>query len=190
MSDPSPSYDALKPRQKRAVDLYVGEGTSTPLAQLEAYRTAGYKGQRQAAHRFFRGAKVAAAVAERQARISRRAEMSQDEIVGLLESWVRLEMQEIAAWEGFHVALKPSDELSPAASSAIEQISGGKHGPKVKLVPKMQALRTLLAMRGLLRPQVDLDLSSFDDDELEQLSAGRSMVEVLADRARRERSAP
>lgn len=148
--DSDDSYNGSKKLtrlQARMVDEYVKDFNGH-----RAYKTAGGKAKgaagRASAALMLSYEHVQAAIRKRQKEMREQSGVEALEVVRELMRIGFADMKDFAKWSSGTVTLKPSEELDPSLSCAVQEVSEsvsrvGISTVKVKLHPKIQALKML-----------------------------------------------
>lgn len=159
-------------------------------AYLKAYPRCSEKAAPSAASRMLKNVKAATYLAEVQAKASKKAQLTVDQVVGELVKIGFSDMQQFAEWGPSGVTLKDSTEMEPDATACVAEVSetiGEKSiSLRFKLHDKVAALRDLGRHLGMFKDTMehtikhDLDLSKLSDKELERLYAAIKKATVSA----------
>ena len=164
---------ALTPKQARFVEEYLVDLNATQAATRAGYseRTANEQGARLLAH-----VSVAAAIAAAQQKRSKRTEITQDMVLREYAKIAFSDIRKVAKWgesvairiEGdggeetilrHTVALLASDTLDADTAAAVEEVSEGKQGLKIKMHDKKGALDSLARHLGMFVDRAQLDVT-------------------------------
>lgn len=124
--------------------------------------------------RLLSDAKVAAAVSLGKEARSVRSMISADAVVLELARLAFADVRKVATWGAGTVALVDSVALDDDTAAAVVEVSAGKHGPKLKLASKLQALDRL---QRHLEARQRAEAGKGDDGSIAAvLEAGRARV--------------
>lgn len=172
----TPAYDALTDKERAWVDAYLARG----LNQTAASRSMGYKAPERHGLRMSKIVGVQAAIKERLAA----AAMEADEVLHRLSDMARASIEEILDGVG---QISLDGIVASGRAHLVKGYSMTQHGPKVELHDAQSALNTLAKIRGLAterRTNLNVDLASLTEAELERIAAGEDPANVLAERGR------
>lgn len=177
--------DELDEREQRFVLHYACCGVGPVAARRAGYAVAS---SRNRAMELLRRPRVLAAIEATRKERAARLEVSADRIVTELARVGLVNITDLAKWGPNGVALNLSEDLSPDDSAAIVEVSQTKDGEvKIKLAPKMSALKLLAEHTGVVGRRPD-DKELKDSDVAELPDAERAArLAALLDRARARR---
>lgn len=93
--------------------------------------------------------------------------LNSQSVIEELTRIVKSDITRIVSWKNGALTLKDSSKLGPADSACIQEISQDKNGGfKIKLYPKMEAIKTLMEYMGISRP----DPSATTEDAPESIT--------------------
>lgn len=146
--DESDDRDGLSEREWRFVLHYACTGRGA-----EAARRAGYPfgSAKKRANELMQRPRVLEAIQEQREERAARLGITADRVVEELARVGLASMADLATWDGEGVRLNASDDLSPDEAAAIVEVSETKDGQvKIKLAPKLQALKLLAEHTGVI----------------------------------------
>ena len=164
---------ALTARQERFVAEYLIDLNATQAAKRAGYseKTANEQGSRLLAN-----VKVAAAIAEAQAKRSKRTEITQDRVIAELAKLGFYDIRKAVRWgdapergeEGelvYPVEMVASEDLDDATAAAVAEVSLTAQGVKIKMADKRAALEILLKHLGGIQsddeaPSVNINITT------------------------------
>ena len=174
----------LTAKQQRFVEEYLVDLNATQAATRAGYAS---KTARQQGARLLSNVNIQLAVAEAQADRSRRTQITQDQVLEELGKIAFSSMRAYAEWGPDGVRLNPSDALTEDQDAAVAEASQTvtQHGGslRIKLHDKVQALHLLgkhLGMFNNRSENLNIDLESLTDDQLNRIAHGESPLSVLA----------
>ena len=92
--------------------------------------------------------KVAARIKELRDALQERALVTTTDTLQELKTIGFADLSELVSWSESGVVLKDSKELSPALTALVSEVSENKHGVKIKLHSKLDALKEINKMIG------------------------------------------
>lgn len=154
---------ALTAKQERFVAEYLIDLNATQAAKRAGYseKTANEQGSRLLAN-----AKVAAAVAEAQAKRSKRTNLTQDMVVSELARLGFYDIRKAVRWGAapvrgdedeliYPVEMVASEDMDDDTAAAVSEVSLTAQGVKIKMADKRAALEALLKHLGGVTDQSD-----------------------------------
>ena len=158
-------------------------------AATQAATRAGYskKTARQIGQQNLSKLDIQLAIAQAQADRSKRTQITQDQVVEELGKIAFSSMRAYAMWGPDGVRLKASDGLTEDQDAAVAEASQTvtQHGGslRIKLHDKVQALHLLgkhLGMFNSRKENLNVDLDSLSDNQLQRIIDGEDVISVLA----------
>ncbi|CAO3358609.1 terminase small subunit [Azospirillum palustre] len=145
--DDADDRDGLSERERRFVLHYACTGNGAVAARRAGYP---FGSAKKRAAELMQRPRVLEAIEEQRAERMARLGISADRVVEELARVGLASMASIAKWSDQGVELNASDDLSPDDAAAIVEVSETKDGVKVKLAPKLQALKLLAEHTGVI----------------------------------------
>lgn len=180
------SKPALNARQELFINIYMVNGFNA----ADAYKKAGYKGQGNQAEanasRLISNDKVAAAIAQRRAKLAKPYELTQERLVRELARIVYFDVRKLYNDDGSLKAVHELDADTAAAISSVEVVEmagsaavGGEEGlahvpmytKKVRISDKNTAVRNAMQYLGLLVEKKEIRTGPLDATSDEDLDA-------------------
>ena len=164
----------LTERQKLFVEQYAKNGFNARAAA----KAAGYKLKFQGAYRLINDPKIKAAI---RARFQDHL-MEADEVLARLASQARGDVGDYIDDEG-NVDFKKLKE--DGKSHLVESISDSKYGKRVQFYSTQKALALIGKYHRLFAERIEnisFDMNRLSDRQLERLSSGDKLIDVLLDR--------
>lgn len=146
-ADDDDEGDGLTERQRRFILHYACTGNGAVAARRAGYP---FGSAKKRANELMQMPRVLEAIEEQRAERMARLGISADRIVEELARVGLASMADIATWSDQGVKLNASGALSPDDAAAIVEVSETKDGVKVKLAPKLQALKLLAEHTGVI----------------------------------------
>jgi phage terminase small subunit len=155
---------ALQNPKHEAFAQACAEGKS----QAEAYRLAGFKGDRREASKARHRPDIARRVGELQERAVKVVEKAEEKALErtiekeaasrerVLAQWARIaffDLRKAVTWNGGTVSLTGSDELDDDTALAISEVKQGKEGVSIKAVDRVAALTALSKHFGIFQDE-------------------------------------
>lgn len=150
---------ALTPKQQRFVEEYVVDLNATQAAARAGYsvKTAAAIGAEN-----LRKPQIAAAIQSAKAARSERTRVTADRVVEELARVALSDMRQLVAWNSQAVTLADSSAISDAAAAAVESVSQtttlGGGSIRIKLHPKVPALKLLGEHLGVFKERTPLEI--------------------------------
>lgn len=168
--------DKLTPKQQRFADEYIIDLNATQAAIRAGYSV---KTAREQACVLLTNLNIQAAV---QKALKKRAERTQITADRVLEELAKIAFSNIVDYVSFNgstVTLGDSEQIEREKLAAIESVSEGKDGVKLKLHNKLTALNALSQHLGIDKPDTSSDEGEDDSNLIEALQT--TVEEVWAD---------
>jgi phage terminase small subunit len=136
----------LTPKRQRFVEEYLTSGNGTKAAIAAGYSR---KAAKAIASELLTFPDVQAAIQAKQREAARSAGVTLQRIIEEFAKLAFTNLDELVRWDGAHLTLKASAQLTPAQAAAVLEMAEGesKSGRpllKVKLYSKLAALESLL----------------------------------------------
>ncbi len=161
----------LTPKQIKFCNVYVETGNAS-----EAYRSAyNCKNMRpntinRKAKELLDNGKITARIAELQAELQKRSDITKDETVKALANIIRTNITDIIQLKGNMIALKNLEHLPDDVLSAIESVKCIGGNIEVKLFNKINAIDRLSRIMGWESAQAfKIDFNKLSDEEIDQI---------------------
>lgn len=170
------NVDKLTPKQQRFADEYIIDLNATQAAIRAGYSV---KTAREQACVLLTNLNIQAAV---QKALKKRAERTQITADRVLEELAKIAFSNIVDYVSFNgstVTLGDSEQIEREKLAAIESVSEGKDGVKLKLHNKLTALNALSQHLGIDKPDTSSDEGEDDSNLIEALQT--TVEEVWAD---------
>ena len=93
------------------------------------------------------------------------------------------DLRDYVTWDATSVTLKSSSGLTDDKAGAVAEVSRTQHGLRIRLHGKLEALHLLGKHLGLFNNRnenLNLDLDTLSDDQLDRIAHGESPFSVLA----------